>query len=80
VQTQVKWLEGLLAAFILVIAAISGVCGLRLCLSGTLLPLTGPVAEQLLPGPPPTNAGMSCLYALDTPTRFQKPKEGSRAE
>ncbi|WIA08963.1 hypothetical protein OEZ85_008378 [Tetradesmus obliquus] len=47
-QTQVKWLEGILAAFILTLAAFSGMC---------------------------------CLYMLDTPTRFEKPKEGtSRAE
>eukprot|EP00882_Tetradesmus_deserticola_P016832 GHRQ01018001.1.p2 GENE.GHRQ01018001.1~~GHRQ01018001.1.p2 ORF type:complete len:225 (+),score=93.09 GHRQ01018001.1:530-1204(+) len=47
-QTQVKWLEGILAALILTIAAFSGMC---------------------------------CLYMLDTPTRFEKPKEGtSRAE
>jgi hypothetical protein len=42
-QTQVKWLEGILAAFILCAAAV---------------------------------AGMSCLYLLDTPTRFEKAKEG----
>ncbi|KAF6266783.1 hypothetical protein COO60DRAFT_1697254 [Scenedesmus sp. NREL 46B-D3] len=47
-RTQVKWLEGILAALILTFAAFSGMC---------------------------------CLYMLDTPTRFEKPKEGtSRAE
>ncbi|KAF8072841.1 PARP16 [Scenedesmus sp. PABB004] len=45
-QTQVKWLEGILAAAILAVAAFSGMC---------------------------------CLYMLDTPTRFEKAKEGGRA-
>eukprot|EP00775_Hariotina_reticulata_P010297 gene10297-10456_t len=44
-QTQVKWLEGILAGLVLVVAAFSGLC---------------------------------CLYMLDTPTRFEKPKEGLR--
>eukprot|EP00878_Enallax_costatus_P001436 GHUV01001586.1.p1 GENE.GHUV01001586.1~~GHUV01001586.1.p1 ORF type:complete len:303 (+),score=87.22 GHUV01001586.1:161-1069(+) len=46
-QTQVKWLEGILAALIMAIAAFSGMC---------------------------------CLYMLDTPTRFEKPKEGARTD
>ena len=46
-QTQVQWLQGIFAAAILVVAALSG---------------------------------MSCLYLLDTPTRFQAPKDAARAE
>jgi len=44
-QTQVKWLEGIMALFILTIAAMAGMC---------------------------------CLNMLDTPTRFESPKESGR--
>ncbi|GBF93172.1 hypothetical protein Rsub_05904 [Raphidocelis subcapitata] len=46
-RTQVKWLEGMLALLLIIVATLSGLC---------------------------------CLSVLDTPTRFESPKDASRAD